>query len=346
MTISIELILLCMVIAFFGGWIGTRAVRGIALKRNVIDVPNERSSHSVPTPRGGGLAVIGVMSLLLIALIAFGGLGPVWLAILVPALAVSATGWWDDASGLSAGFRLLVQMGMAVVALGLLASLDTMVNPSGLSLGFVTLNSSVLVFPFLLLFVVWLTNLYNFMDGIDGILATQGATVGVSAAVLAWIASEPELASFYATVAAALSGFLILNWSPAKIFMGDVGSAFLGFIFSLAAILGAALGDLGFPAAIVLHAMFIGDATYTLIRRLLRGQKPHQAHRSHFYQHMTRMGWTHARVSLLFGAINLLVLLPLAWAMEKLWIPGWAGILMAFMPPLVLCVRYRAGIEV
>ena len=324
--------------------LATRRVRDYVVKQNVLDIPNDRSSHKVATPRGGGLALVATFCVTFLARSLFAELPLESAPILFFGALMAGVGWWDDKHHLSAGIRLVAQLifaFMAVVALGaqfgFLTQAPFLIAGVPLPVGVSTL--------FLVLFVVWMTNLYNFMDGSDGILGLQTATVALSGAYLSFRVEAPDLGFAYLLLAGSAAGFLVLNWSPAKIFMGDVGSVFCGFVLALLAIVGAATGHIGFATAVILNAMFIGDATVTLFVRLRRKKKPHQAHRSHFYQKMIQAGVSHARVSVVFGVVNIVWLLPIAWAVEAQGLSPWLGLLFAYIVPVGFAWRYHAGVD-
>lgn len=238
-----------------------------------MDRPNARSLHATPTPRIGGLGImagIGVASLWL----AHGELAPVMLG----ALALAAVSLLDDIRGLPAGVRFLTHF---LVAAGCLLAL-------GLS-GWVLLPAT--------LAVVWMTNLYNFMDGADG-LAGGMAAIGFGAlALAAWLGQAPGLASFCAAIAAAALAFMRFNFPPARLFMGDAGSIPLGFLAAALGILGARREVWPWLFPLLVFSPFIVDASVTLARRALRGERIWQAHRSHYYQRVVLLGASHRQLA-------------------------------------------------
>lgn len=246
-----------------------------------LDHPNARSLHARPTPRTGGVGVMAGVAAAALVTIATGGAGRALLAALGGAFVLAALGLADDRAGLSARLRLLAQL---LVAGAFLAVSGV---ASGWAMGLL-----------LLLGLVWMGNLYNFMDGSDG-LAGGMAVFGFGAfAWAAGLAGEPALAAVCAGGAAAAAGFLCFNFHPARIFMGDVGSVPLGFLAGALGLVGWRAGawPLWFP--LLVFAPFILDATVTLLRRALRGEKVWQAHRSHYYQRMVQMGLGHRGTAL------------------------------------------------
>lgn len=242
----------------------------------------------------------------------------------------------DDRHDIPARWRFLIHLLAAVLGLWWIGGFPA------LSLFGLQLQMGLLGIPIGVLFVVWLLNLYNFMDGIDGIAGTEAVTVAVSGALLHWMHGEPEVAMLLLSLAAASMGFLLWNWPPAKIFMGDVGSGFLGFVFAVLA-LGLSSGALNLWVWLILLGVFVVDATYTLLRRLVRGERVYQAHRSHAYQRGARRWGSHKNVTLAVGAINVFWLLPLAWVAAVY--PDWGvvALAVAWLPLLGVAVALGAG---
>lgn len=238
-----------------------------------LDQPNERSLHAVPVPRIGGVAIM--MAILAAALLLQAD--P---AILVPTALLALTSYFDDRRALPAATRLAVHLLAAAAFL------------------FWTGMAAGAMWLLLLLAIGWLTNLYNFMDGADG-LAGGMAVIGFFAyGIAAWLQGGTDLALLGFSIAAAAAGFLVFNFPPARIFMGDVGSIPLGFLVGAIGVAGwqRELWPLWFP--IVVFAPFVGDASVTLLRRLLRGERVWQAHRQHYYQRLILSGWSHRRTAL------------------------------------------------
>jgi len=272
--------------------VGTRVVLAHLCARAILDHPNERSSHATPTPRGGGIAVLAAVL-------------PIWLLIEIfgpnssrnalwpigAALVLALVSWRDDVRGLSARMRFAVHIG--AVAIGLVA----FVLREPIFQGVLPLWLDRLVAGFIWL---WFLNLFNFMDGIDGITGGETAALGIGAALVSLAVAAEGDALYGLTIAAAALGFLWWNWHPAKIFMGDVGSVPLGYL------LGWLLLDLAsrgaWAAALILPLYYLADASLTLMRRLVRRERIWQAHREHFYQRAVQGGLSHSAV---VGAILL-----------------------------------------
>ena len=278
-----------------------RGAIGYARRRGMLDQPGQRRSHSVPTPRGGGVGIVVAMLICLPG--AAWGLreswpAQAWLGGLWGALAlVAVAGWWDDHRSLP----VLPRLGAQSVAIGLF------------SLGLLVGDLAWWWLPLLLVSGVWSINLHNFMDGIDGLLAQQAIFVGSGLAALAWAAAQPMLALAAACLAVSALGFWCFNRPPARIFMGDVGSGSVGLlIFAVSAMLWKVVPALIWPA-LILSSAFVVDASLTLLTRMWRGRRWYAAHREHLYQWLVRRGGAHARVDAAYMGWNLLVAAPLAW---------------------------------
>lgn len=254
--------------------------------KTIQDIPNERSLHGAPIPRIGGVGLVaGILSGWAIMIHALAW----W--ILLPGLLLFAVSLLDDIQGLPVRKRLFVH----VIAAALL------VTGSGL------LMQSPLLALFIWLFAIWMTNLYNFMDGSDG-LAGGMALSGFSAyAVAAWLAGDVQLFLASACIASSALAFLVFNFHPARIFMGDAGSIPLGFLVAAIGLTGwqRSLWPLWFP--VMVFSPFVFDATVTLLKRLLRGEKIWQAHRGHYYQRLVQIGWGHRKTAIAEYALMLAV---------------------------------------
>ncbi|WP_176507356.1 MraY family glycosyltransferase [Pseudomonas urethralis] len=316
----------------------TAALRRYALARSVIDVPNARSSHTVPTPRGGGVAI--VMSFLL-AIVALTMTGAEHISTLVAlgggGALIAIIGFMDDHGHIAARWRLLGHFAAAAWILAWMGGLAPLsLFGWDLDLGWV---GGVLAAVYL----VWLLNLYNFMDGIDGIASIEAITACLSGALLYWLSGLNGPAILPLLMAAAVGGFLFWNFPPAKIFMGDAGSGFIGIVLGGLSLQAAWVSPPMFWCWLILLGVFIVDATYTLIRRLLRGDKVYEAHRSHAYQFASRKYGKHLPVTLAVAALNLCWLLPVAYCVAQLGLDGALGVVIAYVPLVALAVRYHAG---
>jgi Fuc2NAc and GlcNAc transferase len=317
----------------------TGLLRRYALARSILDIPNERSSHSLPTPRGGGVAIVVsfMLALLIVALSgalpghqlsAFAGAGGL----------IAALGFQDDRGHIQAGWRLLGHFAAAAWALYWLGIMPKLVVPGGL------LDLRWAGYVLGALYLVWLLNLYNFMDGIDGIAGVEAITVCAGAAALGWLAdTDPVLWILPLFLASAVAGFLVWNFPPARIFMGDAGSGFLGITLGILSLQAAIAKPVLLWAWVILLGVFIVDATVTLMRRLLRGLKPYEAHRSHAYQYTSRRLAAHKPVTIAVGLINIAWLFPWALAATMEWVEGIVAVAIAYVPLVLLAFRQKAG---
>ncbi len=270
----------------------TYAIREFALKKELLDHPNERSSHTVPTPHGGGIAIVLTCYAGFIYLFTQAQMPEGLFWALMSSLPLFIISLIDDVKPLSAKLRIAVHLfsaGAALYFLGGVQEADCILF---------TLHGLWLNIPALLL-IVWMLNLYNFLDGIDGYAGSQAVFIGLAAFML--FGSAPALA-----VAMAALGFLLFNWQKASIFMGDVGSAFLGFIFAVLALHDASSAS--FLAWITLPILFGFDATLTLYRRFRRGENVTQAHKEHAYQRLVQSGFSHQKTVVFAMFINLMLL--------------------------------------
>jgi len=278
--------------AFVIGYMLTAWIRGFALRKGILDIPNPRSSHVAATPRGGGLAFVIVF---LVAALIFVFLFPsnrdLWTALLGGGALVSIVGWLDDRRGLSSWLRLFFY-GLAIVwAVYWIGGLPQ------LQIGIVTIRLGLLGYGVAWFVTFTFVNLYNFMDGIDGLAAGEGLVVSAVAGGILAIAGDWELAAVCWVLAAALAGFLRWNWPPAKIFMGDVGSNFLGFVFCILAIASENRGSIPVLVWVILLSVFWVDGVATLTKRLLHRKPPYEAHREHAYQRAVQEGHSHRQVT-------------------------------------------------
>lgn len=301
-------------------WAGTWAVLGLLTRFQVFDRPNERSSHAVAKPRGGGLALIPLVLLGWIAWAAWSGNAPAGFWQVVPgALLLAAVSWVDDLRGLPAGLRLAAQA--AAVALGLSGF-------SGMGWVFQGLLPPLLDGLAAALLWLWFINLFNFMDGIDGISGVEALSVGVGLTLAAGLAGlAPDLSALPLLLAAGMLGFLFWNWPPARLFLGDVGSVPLGYLLGWLLLLTAAQGQ--WAVALILPLYYLADASLTLAKRTLRGAKIWRAHREHAYQRAVQGGLSHGAVTSRVLLCNALLVACAALAAAGRPWPALAGALLA-----------------
>ena len=290
------------------GYLLTQGLIHYAHKKQLLDIANHRSSHTQATPRIGGLSFVLLISLLLTSYAVFFNkeyTSAILIFILTPTLIVAITGLLDDVLNLSQRVRFLLYFLSSLLALGNLSSLFTqplwLLVSGGLILG---------------LSLTWLINLFNFMDGIDGIAASESLFVLAALSFFAYQASDADLHRLLLLSTAPIIGFLLLNWQPARIFMGDIGSTFLGALIGGLCFYMINAKIITFYSVIILLAAFVVDATWTLSYRLATGQKWYQAHRSHHYQILARKLGSHSKVTSLYTLTNIGWLLPLALAAQ------------------------------
>ena len=276
------------------------------INSRLLDVPVARSAHHVPTPRGGGLAIVIAVNIFAGFLVWNGKIDLRVFAVLLCATPVAITGFVDDLRGLPVSVRLPVHLLAAFIALVLLGPV-----PEPFFSGWL-LVPAFLQSLILMLALVWLLNLYNFMDGIDSLAVTQALFVS-GAACLMLFYQQTDLAWICAGLFVACVGFLLLNLPPARLFMGDVGSTFLGFFFGLVALVAHFEGTLSVWVWVLLMGAFIADTTYTLIRRAVSGQRVTEGHNLHAYQHLSRRTGSHSKVVIIYALVNLIWLLPISW---------------------------------
>lgn len=280
-----------------GSWLAVAYVTQYA-RRRLVDTPNERSSHTEPTPRGGGVGLVLTHVFGLIAACALGVMTvQLAIAIVGGGSLVAFIGFLDDHKHVPASRRLachLLACGWVVYWLGALDS----------GVGWIVLA---------VLCLTWFLNLFNFMDGIDGLAGVQAISMSAAAAILLYTGGhDSEFVWPLASLAASSLGFLVWNWPPARIFLGDVGSGYIGFAIGALALGTVVNRQLSVWVWLILGGAFIADASVTLMRRVARRERVHEAHRSHSYQRLSRHWGSHRSVTLLFLVVNLLWLTPLA----------------------------------
>ena len=304
-------IVLGLFAAVFSG-LGIEFLRRYAERQRVlIDIPNERSSHSQPKPRGGGIMIvlitlIGVLGLLLI--------GPArsmsLLTFLICGGIIAFVGWIDDMRSLSTTLRLAIQVLCALVSILGIGYFDKLtVGNSAFSFGLVGIL-------FTIIWIVGLTNAYNFMDGIDGIAGGQAVVGGLAWLGFGLIQQVPIVSIIGLLIASSSLGFLWHNWQPSRIIMGDVGATFLGYSFAVLPLLfenHTPILENGLWFSMLVLWAFLADTGITMLRRALRRENIFQAHRSHFYQRLVISGWSHARVSALYIVLSVLGSLFAIW---------------------------------
>lgn len=298
-------LLLYAITGFLLTVIGTGYLLKWLKRKSIFDVPNERSSHQNPTPVGGGLIIVFVC-LGLFLIYSLLSEKPVSKSYFAGAILVSVISWLDDLFSVPIIIRFIfhsLAAGLVVYAAGVSSSINLPLI-GVINFGFF---SNIIWF----LWIVWLINAYNFMDGIDGIAGVQAVTAGLSWALTGYLISSFDIETFGLIIASSCAGFLLFNWQPAKIFMGDVGSAFLGFTFAVMPLL--ITGKVNSFAidfllvSVIFVWLFVFDSLRTLFVRLLAGEKIWQPHRRHIYQRLIIKGLSHQKVSLIYGLLSVIV---------------------------------------
>lgn len=280
--------------------VGVTALLLPVLRRKaILDHPNERASHTHPTPRGGGIAVMPVILSLWAAILYWYSDVPIGLATVIGCAAMLAMiSWVDDLRGLTALTRLLSHIAAAVV--GLAGMPENALVFQGLLPGILDKVLACLIW-------VWFINLFNFMDGIDGITGVQSMAIGLGAFGLSALSAlMPSVGILGLAVAGAAVGFLAYNWHPAKLFIGDVGSIPLGFLLGWLLLVMAVQGY--WVSALLLPLYYLTDSTLTLARRALRGERVWRAHREHFYQRAHQAGLSHAAIASRVAAADIVLI--------------------------------------
>ncbi len=283
---------------FATSYLTTKLYRQYALKRGIIDIPNQRSSHQHPTARGGGLVFV-----IFLGIFIMGAYLTRWIALspfmaLLPALFIGALGFWDDVASLSAKRRLQGQFLAASITVAALCT-TTPFSLWGLP--------SILSIPLTIVAIVWSTNLFNFMDGTDGITATEGIFVLGVGGWLLHTQGALFLSPLCFALCAVLLGFLCLNWPKASLFMGDVGSGFLGFLIAVIALMSYITYNISLFYWLILYSVFVFDATLTLLRRIHAKHPITLAHKLHAYQRLHQLTRSHKSVLWILIAYNTLL---------------------------------------
>jgi UDP-N-acetylmuramyl pentapeptide phosphotransferase/UDP-N-acetylglucosamine-1-phosphate transferase len=314
MTLAVLLAGVSALTSYGGGWV----LRIYAARFGLVDRPSWRSEHIHPVATGGG---VGIVIAVLVGLLLLGAAGipaspTTWWVILAGGLAVAAVSLADDVRTVSPSIRLVVHALAAAMAVTLLGPVELIELPG---LGTLQLGSAAWIVS-----VVWvtgLTNAFNFMDGLDGLAAGQATLAAAGWALMGWSVGRLDIFALGIVVAAAAFGFLLHNWSPARLFMGDVGSAFLGYVLGVASILGGRHAPVMAVAGVLLVWPFVFDPVLTLIRRAIRRENVLLSHRSHLYQRLAASGLGHERVTLgylalaaLAGGVAVLLVRDVRWA--------------------------------
>ena len=283
---------------------------GYARKNQITDIPTDRSSHTRPTPRGGGVGfVITSIIAIILYLFIYGFLITTGLVVfIIAAIAIAFLGWLDDRHNLSRSVRFVVQVAASIAVLIYVGNLEVIKVPMLFEV-YIGLAGFIMG----VIFIAGITNIYNFMDGVDGIASVQLFGVCSGWMLLSWLWNEPLLFGINLLLFIAVLAFLIYNWSPAKVFMGDAGSLYLGFFCASMPFLAAyqsetlEIQETIWYGAILLWP-FLFDGTFTVFRRLFNGENIFKAHRSHLYQRLNIVGVSHSKISLLYLIFSVLMI--------------------------------------
>lgn len=331
--------ILSYVSAFLLTFIGVKMFRHWSLRRRIFDIPNERSSHTEPTPRGGGLIIVAVCLLLFLIYCLIFQINFYW-SYFAGAIIVALISWLDDLFSISSLWRFLCHSLAAILVVWSLGFWDSVYVPFAGTISFGQIGQVITFF-----WIVWMINAYNFMDGIDGIAGAQAFTAGIGWVLVGFILGI-EHAGFYGGVIAFSSlGFLLHNWHPAKIFMGDVGSAFLGYTFAVLPLIALKETDkekfLLPVIAVTLVLLFVFDSLITLFKRILKREKIWQAHREHIYQRLVIRGFSHRFVTSVYAVFSIIILILLIlWITDREIFKDVVFLFMAFQLICLLIYSY------
>ena len=284
------------IILFLLSFTLTYLIKNYALKKSLVDIPNDRSSHTTPTPHGGGIAISITWFIGLTYLYYVGEVNESLYFALMVGIIISVVSYVDDLIELSPKFRLITQAGVSILGLYFLGGFNE------IDFIYFSIESQVLTNVFAFFMILWFINLYNFLDGIDGYSASEALFLSIGAFILFGN-------SLFLILAVSVLGFLLWNWHKAKIFMGDVGSTLLGYNIAIFTIYFSNQESVNFWIWIILFGVFWFDATVTLLRRFRNKEKLSQAHRKHAYQRLVQSGWSHSKVAIASIFLNILLFL-------------------------------------
>lgn len=294
----------------------TYFIKEYAIKKSLVATVNERSSHTIPTPHGGGIALALTWFIGLIYLYFIGEIQSNLFYALLFGVVISVVSFFDDIYELSAKLRLIAQSLVAIGGLYFLGGFES------LTFGIFDIQNSIFTNIFAFFMIIWFINLYNFLDGINGYAGSEALFLSLAAFVLFG-------GSHFLVLSVAVLGFLFWNFNKAKIFMGDVGSTLLGYNIAIFTIYYANQESTNFWIWIILFALFWFDATLTLIRRKKNNERLSQAHKKHAYQRLNQSGWSHFKVTNYSIGVNI-VLFVIVYFITNVWV--------AFLVAMILMV--------
>ena len=307
---------------FFISVIFTGLIRLYVIHKNMFDIPNNRSSHDEPTPRGGGVSIVLLFTCSTIWLYLQNLISLSLFYALNGGFIIAIIGWLDDIFIIHPLWRGVVHILVAIWAVYWIGGLANFPFSIG--------------YPLAMISIIWCINLYNFMDGIDGLAATEGLCMSIVVAFILSLYGFSNMSLLCLLLAASIAGFLVWNWPPAKIFMGDVGSGYLGYVFAVLALSTANTHLLPLTFWMTISALFLCDATWTVLFRLWRGERLYEAHREHAYQRLVQNGISHFNVTISAAMINIFVLFPIAILM--LYYPSLQFQLLSFLLAMLFVV--------
>ena len=305
---NLYILLILAVIFIAVSVIITAYIRNFSIKNNLFDIPNDRSAHKIPVPNLGGIAIIIPLIFLIVTLFSQEMIGDeIGISMIIGLSLIAIVGLVDDCKNLSAFTRITIYIIASGASLYLIDGVKSIsINEYNYYLGGVGYCLGVL-------FLVWLTNLYNFMDGVDGFAAIETICVSIFCCFLFYSLDNVPFLIIMLCLASTTVGFLYWNFAPAKIFMGDIGSCSIGFFFGLLAVYTGVNGIISISVWLVLLAPFISDATFTLVSRIFNSERWYVAHKSHAYQKLHQLGLSHKQLSLNLFIVNILLIWPLAY---------------------------------
>lgn len=330
-----------VVVLVFGAFVAvallTGLVRQLALRAQLLDLPVSRSAHTQPTPVGGGLGIVVVYLALAVYFSVADVLAFNECMAVLGGVAIALLGLVDDSLHLDIQWRMPVQLLAAIWSVWWIGDVPP------IAFGSWMLPASWLLNTLAVIALLWLLNLYNFMDGIDGLAGSELVYVNAMALVFVINTDDLQLTLLSATLMGGGAGFLLWNWAPAKIFLGDVGSGFIGFSLGVLALISMQHGSMPIWSWVLLLGVFIVDATITLGRRYLQGEKWYEGHSCHAYQNAARKYKSHAKVTICIMMINCFWLAPLAWWSAQAPHLGFYLTVAGLLPLAVLAIRSNAG---
>tara|TARA_B100000686_G_scaffold332315_1_gene396918 strand:+ start:394 stop:1413 length:1020 start_codon:yes stop_codon:yes gene_type:complete len=322
---------------FLGAFLITWALRTQAPRLNLLDIPMTRSSHILPTPRGGGLSICVLFCFSITHFYLSGFISQSEFFALLGAQLIAILGFIDDLYKLSLQWRLPVQF---LAAIWVVISLE---GVAPIDFGFILLSNKLILGAMGVTALVWVLNLYNFMDGIDGIATIELLFVTAMLLIFSISTGDQVIGALSAVLLSAGAGFLFWNWPPAKIFLGDVGSNFIGFVLGVLALISMQHQSLTVWTWLILLGVFVVDTTVTLVVRVSTGHSWYEGHASHAYQNAARFYNSHFKVMIIVLGINFLWLAPIAWFSVQLPEYGLLFCTIALSPLIFLALRLKAG---